>query len=66
MIIYKIDVNKENNIINIIISSIIIKITGLKLDYQKTLRVSPRLRSTYFIQKIKEGQKGRATLEKIA
>ena len=53
--IYKAGVNKENNAINIIGKLVVTGITGLKIDYKKTLRVAPQLRPTYFIIKVEEG-----------
>lgn len=53
--IYEAGVGGENDAINVIGKPLVTSITGLGIDYKKTLRVAPHLRPTYFAIKVKEG-----------
>lgn len=60
--IYETGVGGENDATNVIESPIVVGITGLGIDHQRTLKVPPLLRPTY----MKDSQKEGAALEEIA
>ena len=66
MAIYETGVGGKNDVTNVIKMPVVTGITGLGIDHEKTLKVAPQIRPTYFTLGIKEGREEGATIEEIA
>jgi len=53
--IYEAGVGRENNTTNVIETPVVTGITGLGIDYKRTLRVPRQIRPIYFAFEVKDG-----------
>ncbi len=66
MAIYETGVGGENDVTNVIETPVVTGITDLAIDHEKTLKVAPQIRPTYFTLGKNEGQEEGTTIEEIA
>ena len=64
--IYETGVGGENDATNVIEMPVVTGITGLGIDHQKTLKIAPQLRPSYFQLEPNVDQEGGTTIEEIA